>query len=117
MKKDSGGCEKVEGYQENNPILVLEGQDGSLSVTYLAYGKGNLTPNMETQGILLLRKEDVGMICSGNTTFGAYKESGGKFILAKPLPEDCVFVPHVQLRFLNDLFTLESELMAAYMEC
>ena len=115
VKKDNGGCEKVEGNQETNPILVLEGQDSSLSATYLTYGKGILAPDMETQGILLLRKEDISMICAGDTTFGAYQESGGKFLLANPLPGDCVLVPHVQLRFLNDLFTLESELMAAYM--
>lgn len=78
---------------------------------YLAYGHGKLTPNMETQGILLLRKEDIHLICSKDTTFKEYKENGGEFILVNPLPEDALLLPHNQLRFWDKLFTLESELM------
>lgn len=81
---------------------------------YLAYGKGKLVPSMETQGILLLRKEDINLICSKDITFKEYKNNGGKYILANSFPDDAILIPHNQMRFLNKLFTLESELMTDY---
>lgn len=117
VEKDNGrDYEKIKGNQDINPILVIKWQDNSISIMYLAYGKGKLVPSMETQGILLLRKEDINLICSKDTTFKDYKDYGGKFILVNPLPEDAVLVPHNQLRFLNKLFTLESELMTNYIK-
>jgi len=106
---------KIKGPQEINPVLVLKYRN-KYSLMYLAHGNGVLRPAMETQGILLLRKEEIAMICPGNTTFGAYKKNGGKFILTRPLPEDATLVPHTQLRFLNTLFALESKMMADFMK-
>ncbi len=117
IEKDNGrDYEKIKGDKDNNPILVIKWQDGSISLMYLAYGKGKLVPGMETQGILLLRKEDINLICSRDTTFKEYKDNGGKYILVNPLPEDAILVPHNQLRFLNKLFTLEADLMNDYMK-
>lgn len=117
IEKENGrDYEKIKGNQDNNPILVIKWQDNSISIMYLAYGKGKLVPSMETQGILLLRKEDINLICSKDTTFKEYKDNGGKFILVNPLPEDAVLIPHNQLRFLNKLFTFESELMTNYIK-
>ena len=96
------------------PIFVRQVVDGKLSVMYLTYGKGELRPSMETQGILLLRREDIENICMKNMTFKEYKESGGKYILVDDLPEDYYLFPHVQLHFLHNLFTSESELMYEY---
>jgi len=106
---------KNKGKQETNPILVLK-YDNRLSLMYLAYGSGALRPAMETQGILLLRKEDIAMICADRLTFGAYKKNGGKFVLVQQLPEQAILVPHTPLRFLNKLFDLESEMMAEFMK-
>lgn len=82
---------------------------------YLAHGHGMPAPKMETQGILFLRKEDIHMICAKDTTFAEYKENGGKFLLARELPESAVLSPHTQIRFLHGLFALEGDLMARYM--
>ena len=111
-----GNYEKIEGDRRDSPIFVMRGRENELSVMYLAHGKGTLAPKMETQGVLLLRAEDIERICPGRITLSEYKKSGGKCILAGPLPEDAVFVPHIQLRFLNKLFTLERELMADFMK-
>lgn len=117
VEKDNGkDYEKVKGNRDINPILVIKRQDNSKSLMYLAYGMGELAPNMETQGILLLRKEDINLICSKDTTFKKYKDYGGKFILVKSLPEDALLIPHSQLHFLNKLFTLESELINNYIK-
>ena len=96
---------------QTEPIFVRQGVDGKLSVMYLTYGKGELKPNMETQGILLMRREDIENICTKNMKFKDYKESGGKYILVVDLPEEHYLEPHVQLQFLNSLFASESELM------
>ena len=48
--------------------------------------------------------------------FAFMKENDGKFILARPLPEDAILVPHAQLCFLDTLFALESEMMADFMK-
>ena len=102
--------------EKQNPILIRTGKDGALSIMYLTYGVGDLKPDMETQGILLLRKEDVESICSGVVSLREYKENGGKIILAKPLPDDAVLSPNIQLRFLNKLFVVEPELMKDYID-
>ena len=107
--------EKITGNQENNPIFV-RGRESNLSIMYLAYGRGVLLPNMETQGVLLLRREDIEIICSREITFKEYKENGGKFILAKALPDEGILSPHIQLQFLNQLFTLENGLMTDFMK-
>lgn len=115
IEKDNGkSYEKIKGKEDNNPILVIKWQDNNISIMYLAYGKGKLVPSMETQGILLLRKEDINLICSKDITFKEYKNNGGKYILANSFPDDAILIPHNQMRFLNKLFTLESELMTDY---
>ena len=117
IEKDNGtNYDKIKGNEVNNPIYVNKWKDNSISIMYLAYGRGKLAPSMETQGILLLRKEDINLICSNNTTFKEYKNNGGKFILVNPLPDDAFLISHNQLYFLNKLFTLESELMTNYVK-
>ena len=106
---------KITCDEKQNPILIRTGKAGELSIMYLAYGFGDLNPDMETQGILLLRKEDIESICSGRVLLREYKENGGKVILAKPLPDGAVLSPNIQLRFLNKLFAVEPELMNDYM--
>lgn len=115
-KYDLNNYDKIIGDQENNPILLRIGSDNKYSIMYLAYGKGKLKPDMETQGILLLRKEDILNICSHEITFREYKELGGKYILAKPLPDNGILVPNMQLNFLNKLFLLEPDLISNYTE-
>jgi len=107
--------QKMKGKKEINPILALK-YKSKFSLMYLAHGSGALRPAMETQGILLLHRENIAMICGSKTTFGAYKSNGGKCILAQPLPEEATLVPHTQLHFLHALFDLESEMMAAFMK-
>ena len=113
-KSDVNDYDRIKGNQENSPILLRIGSDKKYSIMYLAYGKGELKPDMETQGILLLRKEDIVNICSHDITFGEYKELGGKYILAKPLPDNGILTPNIQLDFLNKLFLLEPELISNY---
>ena len=69
---------------------------------------------METQGILLLRKGDIELICSKEITFKRYKEIGGMFIQDKTLSDDAILAPGMQLHFLNRLFILEQGLMNDY---
>lgn len=114
-KSDRQGYEKIQMHHQHKPILILRGENDKLSLMYLTYGHGTLTPKMETQGILFLRKEDIQRICARTTTFWEYKDSGGKFLLVDALPETAVLSPHTQIRFLNDLFSLEKNLMERYM--
>lgn len=105
---------KIIGSKSDNPILIRIGPDNNYSIMYLAYGKGELKPDTETQGILLLRKEDIANICSKDITFKEYKDMGGKYILASPLPDDGILSPNMQLHFLNKLFLMEPDLIADY---
>jgi len=102
--------------QSPNPIFVINNSDNEFSLMYLTYGKGTLIPKMETQGVIYLRKIDIEMICTKQTTLKEFKKNGGKFSLVKDLSEDSILIPHTQIIFLNDLFTLEKELMDKYME-
>jgi hypothetical protein len=103
------------------PILITDRPDKTLSVMYLAYGKGKLRPNMETQGILLLRRQDIDLICSNNITFAEYQKKGGKCILTEKLkkvgenPENFILAPKIQLLFLNQLFKLEPKSMERWL--
>ncbi|MHB1153782.1 MAG: NUDIX domain-containing protein [Eubacteriales bacterium] len=115
LKNDMTIIEKTVEKEDYAPILVKIGDNSAYSVMYLAYGKGELKPDMETQGILLLRKEDITTICSRDITFSEYKDLGGKYILAKPLPDNGVLSPNIQLRFLSKLFLLEPNLMSKFM--
>jgi len=106
--------EKLHLDLAQNPVLAIRDKRGALSVVYLAYGVGELKPAMETQGILLLRREDVAALCAGEITLGGYRARGGKLLLARPLPDGAVLVPHLQLRFLDLLFAMEPTLMRDY---
>jgi len=114
MEEGIGKHEKINLREACNPVLVIRGERGALSVMYLAHGVGALKPDMETQGILLLRREGIAALCAGKVTLGAYRANGGKLILARPLPDDAVLVPHIQLHFLNRLFGMEPALMDGF---
>ena len=108
------GHKRVNGGENINPILISKNNENKYSVIYLTYGRGTIAPNMETQGILFLRREDIRKICAGGTSFREFRDSGGKYLLVKDLPEDNILSPHTQIRFLNELFDLEDDLMTDY---
>jgi len=115
MENDHGnGYDRTKGSQRVHPILISRREENRFSAMYLAHGHGSLVPGAETQGVLFLRREDLGMICSRDTTLREYTENGGKLLLAGDLPESAVLSPHTQIRFLNRLFTLEEKLLTDY---
>ena len=81
---------------------------------YLAYGSGVLMPAMETQGVLLLAREDLRALCSGTLTLGSCLERGAIALLAKPLPNSAPLRAAFQAQFLNDLFEREPECMERF---
>ena len=106
--------EKVQCQSHPRPILVREGADRNLSVMYLAYGSGVLAPAMETQGVLLLTRENLRTICSGPVTLEACLQRGAAALLAKPLPASAPLCPAFQARFLDALFDREPECMERF---
>ena len=102
------------------PIFISNKKNGELSLMYLLHGIGELKADMETQGILFLRGEDIKEICTKKVTFSDYKNKGGKYLLTEKLgvideyPEDFILIPKTQLLFLNKLFDLEPELIKKF---
>ena len=81
-----------------------------LSVTYLAEGEGTPLPAAETQGLLLLRPDEVRAVARGQLTLGALLEAGGKAVFRTALPTGLPLEPLTQLRALALLLDRHPEL-------
>lgn len=103
----------------NAPIFITERNNNKLSVMYLAQSDDAPTPSAETQGLLLLRQQDIKTICENKITFKDYINIGGKYILTDKLknitdyPSKFTLTPKAQIKFLNYLFELEPKLIKA----
>lgn len=71
-----------------------------LSVTYVAEGLGDPHPAAETQGLLLLRPQDVTTVARGSVTLEALLDTGAEALLRAPLPTHLPLEPLTQLRAL-----------------
>jgi 8-oxo-dGTP pyrophosphatase MutT (NUDIX family) len=97
------------------PLLVAWRPDGGrrrLSVTYLARGTGAPVPAAETQGLLLLRPEEVRRLAGGRLTLEAFLRGGGEAVLRAPLPPHLPLEPRLQLTALAVLLDRYRELRA-----
>ena len=81
-----------------------------LSVTYLTEGEGALAPAAETQGLLLLRPDDVRVVARGALTLGGLMDRGGEAVLRAPLPTHLPLAPLAQIRVLAILLDRHPEL-------
>jgi NUDIX domain len=85
------------------PLLVgwrLEGGRRRLSATYLARGEGPPAPAAETQGLLLLRPDDVRRLVRERLSLAAFLRDGGQALLRAPLPTYLPLEPRLQLSAL-----------------
>lgn len=106
--------EKVKFDDIVNPVLIRRGTDNKLSLMYFAYGDGEISPSMETQGILMLTPEDIRKICKRSITLDTFINQGGKALFAETLPGDYIIKPAIQLQFLNNLLIKEPELIEEF---
>jgi 8-oxo-dGTP pyrophosphatase MutT (NUDIX family) len=111
----SENSERIDCDIAPRPVLI-RGESDRLSIMFLARARGTIKPNMETQGILLLREKNVRLICSGQITLREYLASGGAAVGVEKFSQDCVLVPHFQLLFLNKLLDCERKLMTDFLK-
>jgi hypothetical protein len=97
------------------PLLVVATDHlptPGLSLMYLARAAGQPFPSAETQGLLLLRPDDVTQLVDGGVTLEAYLAMGGRALLRAALPPGLLLEPFLQLRALADLLHRHPELVA-----
>jgi hypothetical protein len=80
---------------------------------YLARANAIPVPTGESQGLILLRQEEVQRVAAGNVRFGEYCASGGRAVAREPFPETLVLEPFLQLRALALLLTMHPTLGAS----
>jgi hypothetical protein len=71
-----------------------------LSATYLARGTGAPAPAADTQGLLLLRPDDVRRVARGRVTLESFLRGGGEAVLRAPLLPHLLLEPRLQLTAL-----------------
>jgi 8-oxo-dGTP pyrophosphatase MutT (NUDIX family) len=101
---------------EAAPLLVAWRPDGGrrrLSATYLARGVGTPAPAAESQGLLLLRPDEVLRLARERLTLAEFLRGGGQARLRAPLPPHLFLEPRLQLTALADLLERYPELRAA----
>ena len=122
---DRLGVVRLGGHRDNRqtaaPLLVgwrpvLDGGDSGggssrrLSLTFLAEGLGDPQPAAETQGLLLVRSDDVQAIAQAPLTLGNLLDRGAETRLRTPLPTHLPLQPLTQLRVLAILLDRHPDL-------
>jgi hypothetical protein len=104
--------------QEPAPLLVAwreEAGERLLSATYLARTEGTPAPAAETQGLLLLRPEDILRLARERLTLDQLLRSGGRAVLRDQLDPHLPLEPLLQLHALAQVLrrhpTLQSLLV------
>lgn len=83
------------------PLTRYSPEENGVVAIYLAKGKGTPTPQMETQGLLLLTLTQLSHLCVRPTTLADLRALGAEPILKQPLPEDMPLTPTSIVHFLN----------------
>ncbi|HDR7556761.1 TPA: NUDIX domain-containing protein, partial [Bacillus mobilis] len=94
---------KIKIESEVNPLLIIDSQDETLSIMYVAYSKIPPKPSSETNGLLLLSLNDIELICTGKITLNDYINQDGVAILKEKMNKDLVLQPFPQLLFLAEI--------------
>ncbi len=96
----------MTGQEDVAPLLVVATDHlatAGLSLMYLARTAQHPIPSAETQGLLLVRPDDVTWIGEGGVTLETYLAMGGQALLRAPLPPGLLLEPFLQLRALAEL--------------
>jgi 8-oxo-dGTP pyrophosphatase MutT (NUDIX family) len=93
------------------PICIIERDDQSLSVMYLAYSETAPIPSSETKGLLLLTPREIHSICKNKLTLRDYLTAGGKYLFKENMPETMILQPFPQLILLSKLLHEQPVLM------
>jgi hypothetical protein len=91
---------------EHTPLLVVSyHRDGKerLSLMYLARAQGVPRPSAEVKGLLLLKPEDIAVLCNQAVTLEEYLEGGGQAILNGSFDKNMILEPFIQLRLLSKI--------------
>lgn len=99
------------------PIFIIERDDQSLSVMYLAYSETAPIPSSETKGLLLLSPKEIHHICNSKLTLRDYLIAGGKYLFKDNIPENMILQPFPQLNLLSKLLNEEPILMDHFTNC
>jgi hypothetical protein len=103
------------GADDVTPLLVVVTDHlptPGLSLMYLARATGQPLPSAETQGLLLLRPDDITRLVDGAITLEAYLAMGGLALLRAAFLPGLLLEPFLQLRALADLMHRHPELVA-----
>ncbi|HDR7517665.1 NUDIX domain-containing protein [Bacillus mobilis] len=102
---------KIKIESEVNPLLIIDSQDETLSIMYVAYSKIPPKPSSETNGLLLLSLNDIELICTGKITLNDYINQDGVAILKEKMNKDLVLQPFPQLLFLAEILKEDPTLL------
>ncbi|MET3695854.1 hypothetical protein SAMN05877753_102617 [Bacillus oleivorans] len=89
--------------EKTSPLLLKENLDLSLSVMYLAHSKNESSPSSETCGLLLLKPEEICLLCKEKITLNDYIKQNGVAILKRSINKGLVLEPFPHLKFLAKL--------------
>ncbi|WLR57483.1 NUDIX hydrolase [Mesobacillus subterraneus] len=102
---------KIRSSEDIAPIL-LKGTDPTASTAmYLAYSNTAPVPSSETNGLLLLSREEISLICTQKITLEKFIAQGGKASLSRKINFGLPLEPFPQLLFLAELFEKEASLL------
>ncbi|WP_161520441.1 NUDIX hydrolase [Bacillus cereus] len=102
---------KIKIESEVNPLLIIDSQDETLSIMYVAYSRIPPKPSSETNGLLLLSLNDIELICTGKITLNDYINQDGVAILKEKMNKDLVLQPFPQLLFLAEILKEDPTLL------
>ncbi|MEC1970051.1 NUDIX domain-containing protein [Bacillus cereus] len=102
---------KIKIESEVNPLLIIDSQDETLSIMYVAYSRIPPKPSSETNGLLLLSLNDIELICTGKITLNDYINHDGVAILKEKMNKDLVLQPFPQLLFLAEILKEDPTLL------
>ena len=84
------------------PFMILGNpMSASQSVMFVGNTSEVLQPSGETQGIVMLTREEIQIICKEEVTLGDFVKANGKIIERSELCRNHKLVPYLQLKFLN----------------
>ncbi|MBM7587764.1 hypothetical protein JOC86_004338 [Bacillus pakistanensis] len=85
------------------PIVILEKEDHSLSVTYLVESEDPPVPSGDTSGIIILTPEEIHTLCEGSWTLEEFKYNGGRVIEGREINKNLPLKPFPQIHILSKL--------------
>jgi ADP-ribose pyrophosphatase YjhB (NUDIX family) len=100
--------------EEPSPLLVAwreEVGERRLSATFLAKADGTPVPAAETQGLLLLRPQDVQRVAHKTLSLNELLRDGGQAVLRADLDPHLPLVPLLQLRALAHILERHPSLL------